>query len=101
MTPLQSFSVSYDEARRKFLQAAQDAGLQVLGYATQARFLMNCGLLELLAGATPAERAMAQKLVNEHEMGELFKVIGLAARGWDDHPWEGLGFELGDRTHTL
>ena len=29
MTPLQSFSVSYDEARRKFLQAAQDAGLAV------------------------------------------------------------------------
>ena len=29
MTPRQSFSVSYDEARRKFLQAAQDAGLAV------------------------------------------------------------------------
>ncbi|WP_241209550.1 class I SAM-dependent methyltransferase, partial [Melaminivora alkalimesophila] len=29
--------------------AAQEAGLQVLGYTTQARFLFNCGLLQRLA----------------------------------------------------
>ena len=29
--------------------AAQDAGLDVLGYTSQARFLINCGLLDLLA----------------------------------------------------
>ena len=82
--------------------AAQDAGMQVLGYTSQARFLMNCGLLDDLA-ATPrdaaslAQVAAAQKLVNEHEMGELFKVIGLAAGEWFD----AIGFRQGDRTHRL
>jgi SAM-dependent MidA family methyltransferase len=33
----------------------------------------------------------------EHEMGELFKVIGLC-RG---EPWDAIGFAQGDRTHTL
>ena len=60
--------------------AAQDAGLDVLGYTTQARFLMNCGLLEMLQGADLRSTANAQKLLTEHEMGELFKVIGLGAR---------------------
>ena len=44
-----------------------------------------------------SERVMGQKLIMEHEMGELFKVIGLC-RG---APWDALGFTLGDRTHTL
>jgi SAM-dependent MidA family methyltransferase len=81
--------------------AGQDAGLQVLGYATQARFLMNCGLLSMLEGSSLAERAMAQKLLTEHEMGELFKVIGFAAGDWAASPWEALGFMAGDRTHAL
>jgi SAM-dependent MidA family methyltransferase len=77
--------------------AAQDAGLDVLGYASQARFLINCGLVDLLAAAGVGERANAQKLVNEHEMGELFKVI-LLARGCDFDP---VGFRTGDRSHML
>lgn len=77
--------------------AGQNAGLQVLGYTTQARFLMNCGLLDLLQQASTAERAMAQKLMTEHEMGELFKVIGFAKGAL----WTPLGFAHGDRTHTL
>lgn len=77
--------------------AGQDAGLDVIGYTTQARFLMNCGLLELLQGADPRTLANAQKLLTEHEMGELFKVIGFA-RGLDFEP---IGFAAGDRTHTL
>ena len=44
---------------------------------------------------------MAQKLLTEHEMGELFKVIGFAAGSPDASPWEALGFRAGDRTHTL
>ncbi len=32
--------------------AAQDAGMEVLGYTSQARFLINCGLVELLQVAT-------------------------------------------------
>jgi SAM-dependent MidA family methyltransferase len=81
--------------------AAQDAGLEVVGYTSQARFLLNCGLLGLLESAGLAQRAMAQKLVNEHEMGELFKVIGLA-RGLDLPPRQPLlGFAAGDRSHRL
>lgn len=77
--------------------AGQDAGLDVIGYTSQARFLINCGLVDLLAGASLAQRAMAQKLVNEHEMGELFKVIALS-RGVAFDP---LGFAQGDRSHRL
>ncbi len=77
--------------------AAQDSGLQVLGYTSQGRFLLNCGLVEALASANLAERSMAQKLVNEHEMGELFKVIALGAEP-DFGP---VGFRTGDRTHRL
>ena len=77
--------------------AAQDAGLNVLGYCTQARFLINCGLGPLLDAAPLAVRAQAQRLVMEHEMGELFKVIGLT----QGEPWQAIGFAQGDRTHTL
>lgn len=77
--------------------AAQDAGLSVAGYTSQARFLLNCGIAGLLEHATIPERAAAQKLLTEHEMGELFKVIALT-RGVDFEP---LGFSVGDRTHRL
>jgi SAM-dependent MidA family methyltransferase len=77
--------------------AAQEAGLSVLGYCTQARFLMNCGLPALMDQASTPERAHAQKLIMEHEMGELFKVIGFT----QGQPWVPLGFAQGDRTHTL
>jgi SAM-dependent MidA family methyltransferase len=77
--------------------AAQDAGLNVLGYTTQARFLLNCGLLQLLENADLRERVMAQKLLMEHEMGELFKVMGFCK----GEPWSAMGFAQGDRSHTL
>jgi SAM-dependent MidA family methyltransferase len=77
--------------------AAQDAGLDVLGYTSQARFLLNCGLADLLQDADLRERAAAQKLITEHEMGELFKVLALG-RGLTLDP---IGFAAGDRMHTL
>jgi SAM-dependent MidA family methyltransferase len=77
--------------------AAQDAGLGVLGYTSQARFLMNAGLLALMEAAALPERVHAQKLIMEHEMGELFKVLGLCT----GEPWAAMGFSAGDRTHTL
>ena len=77
--------------------AAQDAGLDVLGYTSQARFLLNAGLVDLLQGADLRTIGNAQKLINEHEMGELFKVLALG-RGVDLDP---LGFQVGDRLHTL
>ena len=77
--------------------AAQDAGLNLLGYCSQARFLINCGIGPKLDAAPLPQRAQAQHLLQEHEMGELFKVIGLC-RG---QPWDALGFAQGDRSHTL
>ncbi len=77
--------------------AAQDAGLQVLGYTSQAHFLINCGLPELLQGADVQTLAHTQKLMAEHEMGELFKVLALA-RGV---ALDALGFVRGDRCHML
>jgi len=80
--------------------AAQDAGMAVLGYTSQGRFLINCGLLDVARDAGPQANAMLGKLVNEHEMGELFKVIGLAAAG-SEAGWDPIGFAAGDRTHRL
>lgn len=83
--------------------AAQDdvadgqPGFTVLGYTTQAHFLMNCGLLSNMEQSADAERALALKLIHEHEMGEFFKVIGLCK----GEPWDALGFSHGDRTHRL
>jgi SAM-dependent MidA family methyltransferase len=85
--------------------AAQEAGLEVAGYTSQARFLMNCGLLDLLHNESSDKPALlrarllasTQKLLAEHEMGELFKAIAFT-RGMAVAP---LGFVAGDRTHTL
>ncbi|PKO87794.1 MAG: hypothetical protein CVU18_09410 [Betaproteobacteria bacterium HGW-Betaproteobacteria-12] len=63
--------------------AADTAGLEVLGYASQGRFLLNCGILDCLAeiptDSTDYLRAAGavNKLLLPHEMGELFKVIAL------------------------
>ena len=85
-------------------EAAVAAGASVLGYATQAQFLVNCGITDVL-GEVNAENALhyapiaaqAQKLLSPAEMGELFKVLavgkGIAS------PL--LGFSSGDRRHTL
>jgi SAM-dependent MidA family methyltransferase len=40
---------------------------------------------------------MAQKLIHEHEMGELFKVVGFVKGPW----FEAIGFADGDRSHRL
>jgi SAM-dependent MidA family methyltransferase len=77
--------------------AAQDVGLELLGYTSQARFLINCGILSLLTVGDVRQTAAVQKLLNEHEMGELFKVIGFA-RGCE---FDAIGFAEGDRSHRL
>ncbi len=82
-------------AQEQALPAAQ--GWNVLGYTTQAHFLINCGLLPKMEQSTLAERALAAKLIMEHEMGEFFKVL-LLAKG---EPWEPCGFVRGDRSHRL
>jgi len=85
-------------------EAGVQAGLNVLGFATQAQFLINTGITDIL-GETPAHDARAyaplaaqvQKLTSPAEMGELFKVLALG-RGVDGPL---IGFTRGDRTHTL
>jgi SAM-dependent MidA family methyltransferase len=84
--------------------AAADAGLALLGYTQQARFLMNCGLLEELARLDPQDVrryapacAGVQKLLSPAEMGELFKVIAFG-RGIEAPL---LGFRAGDRSALL
>jgi SAM-dependent MidA family methyltransferase len=85
-------------------QAAADAGLDVLGYTTQAQFLVNCGITEVLAEANVDNAlhyaplaAEAQKLLSPAEMGELFKVLAVGRR--IEKPL--LGFSAGDRTASL
>ena len=70
---------------------------QLLGYTSQAHFLINCGLPQAMEQAPLQERALAAKLLMEHEMGELFQVL-LLAKG---EPWEAVGFAHGDRSHRL
>ena len=62
--------------------AAVDSGLDLLAYTSQAAFLMNAGIGELLL-RTPPDDALrylpqanaVQKLISPAEMGELFKVM--------------------------
>lgn len=78
--------------------AAQDAGWDILGYTSQGHFLLNCGFAQKAEQLPLTQRPLAGKLVLEHEMGELFKVLGLV-KGVE--PWGALGFAHGDRTHKL
>jgi len=65
--------------------AALAAKLEVLGYTSQARFLINSGMPELLYGLDQTDtkqlaytHGAVQKLLSEAEMGELFKVMALS-----------------------
>jgi len=86
------------------VEAGFDAGLELLGYTTQASFLLNCGLPEIL-GRTPADdpkrylpqARAAQKLISPAEMGDLFKVIALG-KGIDATL---VGFTENDHSETL
>jgi SAM-dependent MidA family methyltransferase len=83
--------------------AALEAGLDVPGYTSQAHFLVNCGVLACLERLDPGsvpylkQAAGVQKLIQPSEMGELFKVAALA-KALDISP---IGFEVGDKRHTL
>jgi SAM-dependent MidA family methyltransferase len=85
-------------------QAGLAAGADLLGYTSQARFLINCGITDLLADYDPrdVQRFLpvangVQKLLAESEMGELFKVIGFS-RGLA-RPLA--AFARGERSHAL
>ena len=82
-------------------EAGFDAGLDVLGYTSQAVFLLNCGIGALSGQESGAAELQARGAVNvlisPNEMGELFKVIALG-RGLSGPLF---GFARGDRVHTL
>ena len=85
------------------IAAADSSGLDLLGYTSQGRFLLNCGILDLLAREQPgtSEYIRASGAINKmlmpHEMGELFKVIAIG-RGIA-RPL--LGFAAGDQSQRL
>ncbi|HUW27527.1 MAG TPA: SAM-dependent methyltransferase [Sulfuriferula sp.] len=81
-----------------------EAGMRLGGYASQAQFLINCGITDLLAltpagdvGAYLPQASALQKLMSPAEMGELFKVIALC-KGLDTTL---LGFTQGDQQRKL
>lgn len=85
-------------------EAAVANGLDCAGYTSQAQFLINCGILQLLQQINPEDSAhylpqvaAVQKLLSPAEMGELFKVLALS-KGLK---LPLLGFVQGDKRHQL
>jgi len=85
-------------------RAGNAAGLSLAGYTSQANFLLNAGLTELLMQISPTDAAAylpqanaVQRLVSPAEMGDLFKVIAFT-RGITAPL---AGFARGDRSHNL
>ncbi|MHB9117839.1 MAG: class I SAM-dependent methyltransferase [Burkholderiales bacterium] len=84
--------------------AGTEAGLDLLGYTSQAHFLLNCSLTDLL-GQVGAEDAaaylplanQAQALLSPAEMGDLFKAIAFG-RGLGEPL---CGFSRGDKSSAL
>lgn len=85
-------------------EAGVDHGCELLGFTTQANFLINCGITDLLSEVSPEDHArylplanQAQFLLSPAEMGELFKVIVLGK----ELKKPLLGFTRGDQQHRL
>ena len=89
-----------------------DTGMELLGYTSQAFFLINCGITALLEDTSPEFlrdylplSAQLQKLTSPAEMGELFKVIAMGKK-FTVSPDERIskplcGFTDGDLTRLL
>ena len=99
---LQDITAHVDFTR--IAEAGVSNGLELVGFSTQAQFLINAGITELLQ-SIPVEDsakylplvASAQKLLSPAEMGDLFKVIAFEKNL--DIPF--IGFSSGDKSHTL
>jgi SAM-dependent MidA family methyltransferase len=83
---------------------AQAAGFAVAGFATQAHFLIGCGIDRYVAEASDLELAQRLNLSRQvmvltlpGEMGERFKALGLT-RGYDAPL---CGFSVRDLRHLL
>jgi len=83
-------------------EAGVARGMRLHGYTTQASYLVDLGITDLLGRGVPGsvdylrEAAGVQKLLSPAEMGELFKVIALG-RGVGELP----GFARGDLSRLL
>jgi SAM-dependent MidA family methyltransferase len=71
-------------------RAAQQGDAEVLGFTTQAHFLISCGLAVLVSGGDPGmtlsrlkATSAVHRLISPSEMGELFKVLGIG-KGIDE-----------------
>lgn len=86
-------------------EAAYQAGLSIAGYASQAGFLLGCGIVEraeqAMHMADPIKQFQSQQQLKQltlpTEMGELFKVIGLTREITSNL----CGFQLQDRRASL
>jgi SAM-dependent MidA family methyltransferase len=65
-------------------EAGTNAGLELLGYTSQAAFLVGAGIEDFVRASDPADvrahlalTGQVKKLTLPHEMGELYKVIAL------------------------
>jgi SAM-dependent MidA family methyltransferase len=65
-------------------RAAQQGGAEVIGFTTQAHFLISCGLAVLVSAGDPAmtlsrlkATSAVHRLISPSEMGELFKVLAV------------------------
>lgn len=105
--PLKYIGLQDITAHVNFTQIAEAgvaSGLTFAGYTTQAQFLLNCGLLDLMQTISPDNireyapmAAAVQKLLSPAEMGDLFKVIGFTK----NLDVTFIGFARGDKAHTL
>ena len=99
---LQDITAHVDFTR--IAEAGVGAQLELVGFTTQAQFLINAGMMKFLEEAAGDKQenylpvvAAAQKLLSPAEMGDLFKVIAFTKNLGIDL----IGFSAGDKTHTL
>ena len=99
---LQDITAHVDFTR--IAEAGVGAQLELVGFTTQAQFLINAGMMKFLEEAAGDKQenylpvvAAAQKLLSPAEMGDLFKVIAFNKNLDIDL----IGFSAGDKTHTL
>jgi SAM-dependent MidA family methyltransferase len=82
--------------------AAQNAGFDLAGYATQGAYLLSSGLLDRIPLNGPVKDQLelsqqVKKLTLPHEMGELFKVLALTK----NYANPLCGFEQQNHIHRL
>ena len=88
----------------RLANVAKNSNLEVVGFCSQAQFLINCGITNLLQKPDSSEvqsslevSAEINKLLSPAEMGELFKVLAIGR----DIDFPIMGFSKGNRRELL